>query len=252
MNMIRSLIISALFCYNHTLMAEEELQPPKQNWSFTKVTGTFDRGALQRGFQVYREVCAACHGLDHIRFGKLKDIGFSEDQAKAVAKSNQISTIDDEGNVVQVPATLVNIFASPFANEKAARATNNGSLPPDLSLIVKARKYGADYIYAVLTSFRDPPKGFKLSSGMYFNLYFPGHQIAMPPPLHAGSVTFADKTPSTVSQMAHDVVTFLAWASEPESEARKRMGIKVILFLTTFAGMLYVVMRRTWKSVKGH
>jgi ubiquinol-cytochrome c reductase cytochrome c1 subunit len=244
----------SLFCTASLLAgavsANEALKPPKQEWSFNKVFGTFDRAGAQRGFQVYKEVCAACHSLKEVRFGKLTEIGFKESEAKAIAKGYEVASIDDEGNPITVPAKLTDHFKGPYANAQAGRAANNGALPPDLSLMVKARPGGADYIYALLTSFQEPPAGVKLMSGMHYNLYFPGHQIAMPPPLSEGQVTYVDGTKATVAQMAHDVVTFLAWAAEPEMEARKRMGVKVITFLSIFAGMLYIVMRRTWKVVK--
>ncbi len=233
-----------------SLLANESPTPPAQAWSFNKTIGTFDRAALQRGFQVYKEVCAACHSLKYVRYEKLKALGFSAAEAKAIARSYQVSTTDDEGNPIQVPASLGDHFTGSFANDKAARAANGGSLPPDLSLMTKARKHGADYVYALLTSYRNPPAGVHLMAGMYYNLYFPGHQIAMAPPLAAGQVTYADGKQATVDQMASDVATFLTWTAEPELEARKRMGIKVMIFLAIFASMLYIVMRRTWQKVK--
>lgn len=225
------------------------LIPPKQGWQFNRLFGTFDRAALQRGFQVYQEVCASCHGLKQVRYGKLMALGFKEAEAKAIAKAHEVPSVDEEGNPTKIPASLGDHMSGPYANVQAARAANNGAVPPDLSLIVKARPYGADYVYALLTSFRNPPRDVKLMPGMHYNLYFPGHQIAMAPPLSEGQVTYADGTKATVAQMAHDVTTFLAWAAEPEMEERRRMGVKVILFLMVFAAMLYGVMRRTWKEV---
>jgi ubiquinol-cytochrome c reductase cytochrome c1 subunit len=147
------------------------------------------------------------------------------------------------------PARPSDHFVPPFPNPQAARAANNGALPPDLSLIVKARKGGADYIYGLLTGFTEPPAGLQIAEGMNYNKVFPGHQIAMPPPLSEGAVTYADGTPATVEQMAHDVATFLAWTAEPELDARKRMGVKTILFLIVLTGMLYAVKRKVWAEV---
>ena len=169
-----------------TKVYAHDAPPPPKHWAFNHTFGTFDRAALQRGFQVYKEVCSACHSLKHVRYEKLKLLGFSEAEAKAIAKSHEVPSIDDEGNVIAIPASLSDVFHGPYANVKAARAANNGALPPDLSLMIKARGHGADYVYALLTSFRPPPEGIKLMPGMYYNLYFPGHQIAMAPPLSAG------------------------------------------------------------------
>jgi ubiquinol-cytochrome c reductase cytochrome c1 subunit len=224
--------------------------PPHQSWSFDGIFGTYDRAALQRGFQVYKEVCSTCHGLYHLSYRNLAELGFSEEEVKAIAAEYQVSDgPNDEGQMFMRAGRPSDKFVRPFPNEKAARAANNGAYPPDLSLIVKAREHGPDYIYGVLTGYKDPPADVKLGPGMNYNEYFPGHQIAMPPPLSNGQVSYADGTPNTVEQMAKDVTQFLTWASEPEMETRKQTGVKVLLFLLVLTGVLYGAKRRIWAAV---
>ena len=190
--------------------------PPPQRWSFDGPFGGFDLAAAQRGFQVYSEVCAACHSLQYLHYRDLAGIGLTAEQIKAIAAAVTVPQgTDDQGNPVDGPATPANQFRSPYPNEKAARAALNGALPPDLSLIVNAREGHADYVYAILTGYADAPAGMQMQDGLYYNKYFAGDQIAMPQPLQDGRVTYADGTPTTVDQMAHDVVTFLAWAANP-------------------------------------
>ena len=224
--------------------------PPHQQWSFEGALGTYDPAALQRGFQVYQQVCAACHPVKHLYYRDLEEIGYTEDQVKGVAAQAQVTDgPNDQGEMFQRPGRPSDPFHQPFANDQAARVANNGALPPDLSLIVKAREGEADYVYAILTGFKDPPAGFKMNKNMYYNEYFPGHQIAMPPPLTADTanvVKFADGTQATVQQMAHDVVTFLAWAAEPNLDVRHRMGAKVMLFLLVMTGVFYAAKRKIW------
>ena len=232
--------------------APEALPPPHQAWAFDGVFGTYDRAALQRGFQVYKEVCSACHALKHLYYRDLEAIGYSEDQVKGIAAQAQVTDgPNDQGEMFQRPGRPSDRFAAPFENDQKARAANNGALPPDQSLIIKARDHGPDYVYALLTGFKaTPPAGFKIPEGMYFNPYFPGHQIAMPPPLTAdGQLTYADGMVATIPQMAHDLVTFLAWAAEPNLEERHKMGAKVILFLVIAAGLFYAAKRRIWAAL---
>ena len=215
--------------------------------------GTYDRAALQRGFQVYKEVCSACHSVRYLYFRDLTALGYTEDQVKGIAAAwpQQVTDgPDDTGQMFQRPARPSDRIPGPFPNDQAARAANNGALPPDLSLMAKAREGGADYIYAILTGFGQPPANFKLMPGMYYNTYFPGHQIAMPPPLNPDQVTFADKTPATVAQMAHDISSFLMWAAEPNLEQRHRIGFKVILFLLVTTGVFYAAKRRIWSRIQ--
>jgi len=241
----------ALACGMGGAEAAEGAAPlPHRNWSFEGIFGTFDRGALQRGFQVYRESCAACHSMKLLAYRNLRDIGFSEDQVKEIAASFQINDgPNDQGEMFERPGRPGDRFRSPFANDNAARAANNGAYPPDFSVISKSRLGGATYIYALLIGYKDAPAGMQMQQGMNYNAYFPGHQIAMPPPLQPGAVSYADGTEATLERMSADVATFLAWASEPELESRKRMGVKVLLFLFVLTGMLYAVKRKVWAGV---
>lgn len=230
--------------------AAEEVHVPSKDWSFQGVFGTFDPAALQRGLQVYKDVCASCHGLRFIAFRNLQDLGYNADQVAALAADFEVEDgPDDEGEMFTRPAVASDRWPSPFPNEQAARVANGGAYPPDLSLIVEARGGGADYIHHLLTGYTEPPAGVEVPPGQYYNEYFPGHLIAMPPPLAEGIIEYADGTAATPEQMAEDVTTFLTWAAEPQLVERKRMGIKVILFLLVFTGLLYAVKRKVWSDV---
>ena len=233
-----------------TAVAAEARHPEARSWGFNGIFGTFDRAALQRGYQVYKEVCSACHSLKYLSFRNLVEIGFSEDQAKTIAAEYEVEDgPDEDGEMFTRPARLYDRFAAPFANDNTARASNNGALPPDLSLMVKARPGGEDYVYALLTGYEEAPAGAEIGEGMSYNPYFTGAQIAMAPPLDDGVVEYADGTESTVAQMAGDLVTFLAWAAEPKLEDRKRLGFKVTIFLIILTGLLFWVKRRVWRDV---
>ena len=237
------------------------LPPKDEKFSFEGPFGTYDRGALQRGYQVYKEVCAACHAVNHLAFHNLAEAGgpeFTEAQAKALAAAAKVpadpndkgETVDDKGAPLMRSATLADHLPAPFANENAARANNSGNLPPDLSMVVKAREGGPQYVYSILTGFHQtPPAGFKVTDGKYYNPYFEGWNIGMPPPLAANAVTYSDGTKATVEQEAHDVVTFLTWAGEPKMEERKRMGFGVMVFLIALAGLLFTAYRKVWKDL---
>ena len=230
--------------------ADDGPSPPQERWSFDGAFGTYDRASVQRGFQIYTQVCSACHPVKHLHFRDLAEIGYGEDEVKAFAAAVQVTDgPNDQGKMYQRPGRPSDPFPDPFPNDQAARAANNGALPPDQSLIIKARDEGPDYVYALLTGYTPAPAGFQLPSGMYYNKYFPGHQIAMPPPLAANSLTFADGTPATLPQMAHDAVTFLTWASEPELETRHRAGFAVFFFLIVTAGVFYGVKRKIWSRL---
>jgi ubiquinol-cytochrome c reductase cytochrome c1 subunit len=232
------------------LAAQETPPLPPQEWSFEGVFGTYDLASAQRGFQVYKEICSACHPVKHLYFRDLASIGYDADEIKAIAATYQVTDgPNDQGQMYQRPGRPSDPIPGPFPNDQAARAANNGALPPDQSLIVKARHDGSDYVYGILTGYKEPPAGFKLLNGMNYNEYFPGHQIAMPPPLSDNAVTFADGVPATVPQMAHDVVTFLTWASEPNLDDRHRTGFKVIGFLVVAAIMFYAAKRKIWAPV---
>lgn len=231
--------------------ATDAKHPEPQHWQFDGMVGTFNRQSAQRGFQVYKEICAGCHGLKHIAFRNLSDLGFSEAEVKAIAASYNVTDgPNDEGEMFQRPGLPSDRFVPPFPNEKAARASNNGAFPPDLSLIVKARPDGANYLYALLTGYQEPPAHVTVPEGMHYNPYFPGGLLAMTPPLSAeGLVSYEDGTQATVNQMAHDVVNFLHWAAEPEMEQRKRMGIKVLIFLAVMTVLFYFAKKRIWSNI---
>lgn len=232
--------------------AASDVERPKQQlWSFDGITGTVDRQSAQRGFQVYKEVCASCHGLNRVAFRNLTALGFSEAEVKEIAAGSLVvDGPNDDGEMFERPGRPSDKFVPPFANEKAARASNNGAYPPDLSLIIKARGDGANYVYSLLTGYSDAPAGVELGASMSYNPYFPGHQIAMASPLSADIVTYQDGTEASVDQMSKDVVNFLQWAAEPEMEQRKHMGIRVLLFLAVLTALFGIAKRRVWNDIK--
>lgn len=233
--------------------AEEGLTPPDQSWSFNGPFGLFDRGQLQRGFKVYQQACAACHSMELIALRTLGESGgpeFPEAAVRALAAEYQITDgPDDFGEMFERPGIPADRLPSPFPNEQAARAANGGAYPPDLSVIAKARPHGPDYLYALLTGYQDPPAHIEMRQGMYYNPYFPGGQIAMPPPLSEGVVEYTDGTPETVENYAADISAFLMWAAEPKLEDRKRIGFQVMVFLIVFAGLLYLTKKKLWRTV---
>ena len=228
---------------------EGDVKLTHRDWSFEGPFGTFDRASAQRGFQVYNEVCSNCHSLKEAYYRDLLGIGLTADQVKAVAASKTVPTIGDDGSPAERPATPADHFKSPFANERAARSAMNGALPPDQSVIEKARENGPDYIYSLMTGYADPPPTMKMGDGMNYNVAFPGHQIAMPRPLSDDQLTYADGTKATTSQEAIDVVTFLTYIANPEMEQRKQMGVKIVLFLCVMTVLTYLVKRRIWSAV---
>ena len=248
----------------------EQVPPPRIKWSFSGPFGKYDEGQLQRGLKVYKEVCSSCHSMEMLTFGNLADVGgpgFTEGQAEALAGTYKISDLDDKGQPMERAGRLADHFPSPFPNTAAAAAAN-GVAPPDMSTLAKARSYsrgfpwfvfdlftqyqeeGPDYIAAIVTGFKDPPAGFKLPPGGHYNEYFPGHNIAMPPPLTDGQVTYDDGSPQTVAQYSQDVAAFLMWASEPKMTQRKRVGLQVMIFLIVFAGLLYFTKKKVWHEVE--
>lgn len=247
------LTISLIFIASGLVIAStDNLAPKKMKWSFDGMFGSFDRTSIQRGFQVYKEVCSACHSLHLVAFRNLKDIGFSEAEAKEIAKNYNIPDgPNDSGEMFERPGILSDYFPGPYANEKAARASNNGAFPPDLSLMIRAREDGANYVYSLLTGFGQPPKDFNVQDGMHYNPYFPGMQIAMAAPLSDGIVTYTDGTKATIDQMARDVVNFLQWTADPKMEKRKLTGVKVLLFLGIFTALFAIAKKRVWKKI-GH
>jgi ubiquinol-cytochrome c reductase cytochrome c1 subunit len=232
--------------------AEEGTAPlPDVKWSFSGPFGTFDRASAQRGFQVYNEVCSACHSMRLMSFRNLEGIGLTPEQVRAIAASKTVpGEPDDDGKPTTRPALPSDHFPSPFPTEKAARAANNGAYPPDQSLLEKARAGGATYIYALVgLGYVDPPKGVTVPDGLYYNKYFPGGNIHMPPPLADGAVTYADGTKATVQQEAKDVATFLTYASNPEMDQRKHLGIRVVGYLVLLGGVTYAAKRKLWQDV---
>lgn len=230
-------------------MAQEHAEPPHQNWSFEGPFGTYDKASAQRGFQIYKEVCSSCHSMKLAYYRNLAGIGLSTDQIKAIAASVEIPTIGDDGQPAERPGVPSDHFKSPYPNEKAARAAQNGALPPDQSVLVKAREGGPDYIYALLTGYTAPPAGMKIGDGMNYNKWMAGHQIAMAAPLSDGRVDYTDGTKPTLDQEARDVTTFLAYIANPEMEERKRIGIRVVLFLAFMTCLTYAVKRQIWSDV---
>jgi len=225
-------------------------ESPPQHWSFSGPFGTFDRASAQRGFQVYKEVCSNCHSMKDLYYRNLSALGFSEPEIKAIAASVQVpGDLDDTGQPTERSGKPSDHFRSPFPNDAAARAANGGALPPDQSVLVNARENGANYIDALLQGYQDAPSSFPLAEGKYYNVYFPGRQISMPPPLSDGQVTYGDGTKATVPQMSHDMVTFLSWAANPEMEQRKRTGVKAVLFLVFLTGLTVAVKKKVWKDM---
>ena len=246
--------------------------PAKQSWSFAGPFGRFDQAQLQRGYQVYREVCSSCHSMKFVSFRNLSDAGgpgFSESQVKALAETFKVKDgPNDAGEMFERPGRPSDPFPSPFPNEQAARAANGGALPPDQSVLAKARdiefgglwflvqpfsqysEQGVDYIHALLNGYHEkPPEGFKLPDGKYYNEYYPGHAISMPPPLNDGQVAYTDGAPQTVEQYSKDIAAFMMWAAEPKLVERKRTGLEVVIFLAVFIGLLYQVKKRIWAGI---
>ena len=231
---------------------------PHIDWSFSGIFDKFDRAQLKRGWLVYKDICAGCHAMRLLRYRNLTEIGFSADQVKKIAAEFEVpagpneegETANDDGEPFMRKALPSDAFVSPFPNTLAARAANNGSLPPDLSLMAKARGGGANYLYGLMTGYKEEaPKGVKLGDGMAYNIYFPGNQIAMIAPLSDEAVEYSDGTKPTLDQHALDVTAFLAWAAEPEMEERKRMGVKVMLFMIVLTLMLCAIKRRVWAKL---
>lgn len=229
--------------------ASDEVKIPQEHWSFSGLFGTYDLAAAQRGFQVYSQVCAACHAMHLLHYRDLGGIGLSPEQVKAVAASVQVAALSDDGQPAERPGLPSDPFKSPFPNDKAAAAANGGKVPPDQSLLVNGREDGANYIHALLNGYKDAPDGTKVPDGLYWNEYYPGHLIHMPPPLQDGAVTYADGTKATVDQMSRDAGMFLTWAANPELVQRKRMGVRIALFLALMAGVTYAVKRQIWADV---
>lgn len=243
-----AMVLASLVMPAHA--AGDAKHPEAMEWSFSGPFGTYDRNALRRGFQVYKEVCASCHGLSHMSYRNLSQRGgpeFSEAEVKAIAAEYLVEDgPDDYGDMFERAALPRDGFVEPYPNENAGRAANGGAYPPDLSLINKARGGGADYVYAILAGYEEAPEGMEMRAGLYYNPYMSGGKIAMPAPLLEDIVEYGDGTPATVEQMSADVVHFLEWAAEPKMEERKRIGLMVMIYLSIFAALMYISMRKIW------
>ncbi|RIB03377.1 cytochrome C1 family-domain-containing protein [Gigaspora rosea] len=235
----------------HANEAEEGLHPPAYPWSHKGPFSTFDHASIRRGYQVYREVCSACHSLDRIAWRNLVGVSHTADEVKAMAEEVEYTDgPNDEGENFQRPGKLSDYMPPPYPNEEAARASNAGALPPDLSLIVKARHGGADYLFSILTGYMEAPAGVEIREGLYYNPYFPGGAISMARALFDGLIEYEDGTPATTSQMAKDVTTFLAWAAEPEHDERKKMGVKAIIVISILTALSVWLKRARFASLK--
>ena len=238
---------------NSAYSEEKKIEFIKNDWSFEGIFGTFDRSSLQRGYQVYQEVCSGCHSIQHLSYRNLSEKGgpeFSLDEAKAIAAQFEVTDgPNDEGEMFARPRRLSDKFVNPFPNIQAATAANGGAYPPDMSVLVKARKGGADYIYSLLLGYEETPAGYELDDGVYYNKYIPGNKIMMSKPLSEGAVEYSDGTQATEAQMAKDVVTFLTWAAEPNLEARHKMGFKVFIFLIILLTLVYFSKQKVWSRL---
>ena len=240
--------------FNYAKSAEENVKLLKQNWSFKSFFGTFDRASLQRGYQVYTEVCASCHSLKHLSYRNLAEEGgpeFSIEQAKAIASNFEVTDgPNSDGEMFTRPAKLSDKFVNPYANIEEAKLSNGGAYPPDMSVLLKARAGGADYIYSVLLGYEDPPEGMELDDGVYYNKFMYGNKIKMPQQLYDDLVTYADGTPATPEQMAKDVTTFMAWTAEPKLEQRHKFGFRVISYLIILTILVYFSMKKIWSRIE--
>lgn len=231
--------------------ASDDLQAPAYPWSHTKPWGGFDHAAIRRGFQVYQQVCASCHSLNFLSYRNLVNVAYTEEEVKAMAADVDVEDgPDDRGEMFERPGTLTDHIARPYPNEQAARAANAGAYPTDLSLIIKGRPGAEDYLFALLTGYKDAPPGVEVKPGMSYNPYFHGSQIAMPQQLHEGSCDYDDGTEPTISQMAKDVTTFLAWAAEPHQDEHKKFGLKAIFTLAITGTLMLYWKRLKWGVVK--
>ena len=232
------------------LASGETVELKTTDWHHAGPFGTYDRAQVQRGFQVYSEVCAACHSLKYIAYRNLMEIGFGEEQAKAIAAEKDIEDGPNaDGDMFTRAGRLSDKVPSPFPNINAAKASNGGAYPPDLSLVAKARVGGEDYLYSLLSGYGEENHGHECAAGTYYNPYFPGGCLAMPAPIADDLVEYVDGTAATTDQMSRDVSAFLTWAAEPKMEERKSMGFKVIIFLLIMSGLLYAAKRRIWSRL---
>ncbi len=268
-------VLLGLSAAAHVHASSDVKAPQAQEWSFSGPLGTFDQAQLQRGFKVYKEVCASCHSMNLLKYRNLSDKGgpgFTKEQVKVIAAGYKVTDgPNDAGDMFERVGVSTDKFVAPYANAKAAAASNNGKAPPDLSVMAKARTVergfpmfvfdmftgksndlGVDYIYALLTGYTDAPMGHELGAGLYYNPYYPGGAIAMPKPISDGQVDYSDGSPQTIEQYAKDVTAFMMWTAEPKLQERKQIGFQVMIFLLVLAVLLYKSNKKIWKSIKGH
>ena len=252
-NIIFTLVFISFFSFN-SIAAEKKIELLSPEWSFKGFFGKFDRASLQRGYQVYIEVCSACHSMKYLSYRNLYEPGgpeFSESQAKAIAASFEvIDGPNSDGEMFNRPAKLSDKFVMPYENVQAATAANGGAYPPDMSVLVKARKGGADYVYSLLLGYEDPPAGMELDDGVYYNKFMYGNKIKMSSPLSDGLVEYIDGTEATKEQMAKDVVSFLMWSAEPHLETRHKTGFRVLVYLIILSILVYLSMKKIWSRVE--
>ena len=243
-----------IFGFSNNLNSAEKVEYLKTDWSFKGLFGKFDRASLQRGYQVYTEVCSSCHSMKYLSYRNLTEKGgpeFTEDQAKAIAASFEVKDGPNaDGEMFTRPGKLSDKFVMPYENVKAAQAANGGAYPPDMSVLVKARGGGVDYIYSLLQGYEDPPLGVTLDDGVHYNKFMYGNKIKMSNPLSDGIVEYSDGTNPTIEQMSKDVTTFLMWTAEPHLETRHRMGFKAIVYLIILTILVYFSMKRIWSRIE--
>ena len=254
-NILKLFSVIILICVSSVnVISAEKVEYLKTDWSFKGLFGKFDRASLQRGYQVYTEVCAACHSMKYLSYRNLSEKGgpeFSVAQAKAIAASFEVTDGPNaDGEMFQRPGKLSDKFVMPYENVKAAEAANGGAYPPDMSVLVKARGGGVDYIYSLLQGYEEAPSGMILDDGVHYNKYMYGNKIKMSAPLSDGIIEYSDGTNPSVEQMSKDVTTFLMWAAEPSLEARHQMGFKAIVYLIILTILVYFSMKRIWSRVK--
>ena len=247
-------IVSLIISIFSQSIAAEKVDYLKTDWSFKGLFGKFDRGSLQRGYQVYTEVCAACHSMQYLSYRNLVEPGgpeFTEEQAKAIAASFEVlDGPNSDGEMFTRPAKLSDKFVKPYENVEASKAANGGAYPPDMSVLAKARMGGADYIYSLLLGYEDPPAEIKLDDGVYYNKFMYGNKIKMSAPLSDGLVEYNDGTEATQEQMAKDITTFLVWSAEPHLETRHKTGFRVIVYLIILSILVYLTMKKIWSRIE--
>ena len=247
-------LILPLIGFQYNSNAAEKVEYLKTDWSFKGLFGKFDRSALQRGYQVYTEVCSSCHSMKYLSYRNLAEKGgpeFTEIQAKAIAASFEVKDGPNaDGDMFTRPGKLSDKFVMPYENVKAAQAANGGAYPPDMSVLVKARGGGVDYIYSLLQGYEDAPGGMTLDEGVHYNKFMYGSKIRMAAPLSDGLIEYGDGTEATVEQMSKDVTTFLMWAAEPHLESRHQMGFKVIIYLIILTILVYFSMKKIWSRIE--